>query len=55
MNMVGNLGAAVSAVAFPYFVANVTIPSLVETTGTPASFFLFAAARFRKTISASRS
>ncbi len=43
MNMVGNLGAAVSAVAFPYFVANVTIPGIAETTGTANSFFAFAA------------
>lgn len=43
MNMVGNLGAAVSAVAFPYFVANITIPVVAETTGTANSFFVFAA------------
>jgi ACS family glucarate transporter-like MFS transporter len=43
MNMVGNLGAAVSAVAFPYFVANVTIPGIAETLGTANSFFVFAA------------
>jgi ACS family glucarate transporter-like MFS transporter len=43
MNMVGNLGAAVSAVAFPFFVANVTIPGIAETPGTANSFFLFAA------------
>ncbi len=43
MNMVGNMGAAVSAVAFPYFVANVTVPRIAETTGTANSFFLFAA------------
>ncbi|TWU58294.1 MFS transporter [Rubripirellula reticaptiva] len=43
MNMVGNLGAAVSAVAFPYFVANVTIPMVAETPGTANSFFVFAA------------
>lgn len=43
MNMVGNMGAAVSAVAFPYFVANVTFPFFAETTGTANSFFLFAA------------
>ena len=30
MNMVGNLGAAVSAVVFPYFVANVTMPYFAE-------------------------
>ena len=44
MNMVGNMGAAVSAVAFPYFVANVTIPFFAESTGTANSFFVFAAA-----------
>ncbi|MEM7235450.1 MAG: MFS transporter [Planctomycetota bacterium] len=43
MNMVGNLGAALSAVAFPYFVANVTIPVLAETPETASSFFVFAA------------
>jgi ACS family glucarate transporter-like MFS transporter len=43
MNMVGNMGAAVSAVAFPYFVANVTIPFFAEATGTANSFFVFAA------------
>lgn len=43
MNMVGNMGAAVSAVAFPFFVANVTIPLFAETTGTASSFFVFAA------------
>jgi ACS family glucarate transporter-like MFS transporter len=43
MNMVGNMGAAVSAVAFPYFVGNVTIPFFAETTGTANSFFVFAA------------
>jgi ACS family glucarate transporter-like MFS transporter len=41
--MVGNLGAAVSAVAFPFFVANITIPGIAETPGTANSFFLFAA------------
>ncbi|QDT62652.1 putative sulfoacetate transporter SauU [Stieleria bergensis] len=43
MNMVGNLGAAVSAVAFPYFVSSVTVPFFAESTGTANSFFLFAA------------
>lgn len=42
MNMVGNMGAAVSAVAFPFFVANVTIPLFAETLGTANSFFVFA-------------
>ena len=44
MNMVGNLGAALSAVAFPFFVARVTIPGLVPETGSANSFFAFAAA-----------
>lgn len=43
MNMVGNMGAAVSAVAFPFFVANVTIPVIAESTGSANSFFVFAA------------
>ncbi|KAA1260183.1 putative glucarate transporter [Rubripirellula obstinata] len=43
MNMVGNMGAAVSAVAFPFFVANVTIPVIAPISGTANSFFLFAA------------
>ena len=43
MNMVGNKGAAVSAVAFPFFVANVTIPVLAPASQTPGSFFVFAA------------
>ena len=43
MNMVGNMGAAVSAVAFPWFVASVTIPFFAESTGTASSFFVFAA------------
>ncbi len=43
MNMVGNMGAAVSAVVFPYFVAKITLPYLAEAPGTPASFFVFAA------------
>ena len=43
MNMIGNLGAALSAIAFPYFVANVTLPFFAEETGTASSFFVFAA------------
>ena len=43
MNMVGNMGAAVSAVAFPYFMTHVTLPYFAETTGTANSFFVFAA------------
>lgn len=41
--MVGNLGAALSAVLFPYFVANVTLPIFATSTGTANSFFVFAA------------
>ncbi|RMF43307.1 MAG: MFS transporter [Planctomycetota bacterium] len=44
MNMVGNLGSALSAVLFPYFVAHVTLPVLAESTGSANSFFVFAAA-----------
>ncbi len=44
MNMVGNMGAAVSAVAFPFFVANITMPVFAEVQGTANSFFVFAAA-----------
>lgn len=43
MNMVGNLGAAVSAMVFPYFVAHVTLPFFAVETGTANSFFVFAA------------
>lgn len=43
MNMVGNMGAAVSAVAFPFFVANVTIPFFAPELGSANSFFVFAA------------
>lgn len=43
MNMVGNLGAALSAVAFPYFVYNVTLPIFAEKLETANSFFVFAA------------
>ncbi|MFK7766696.1 MAG: MFS transporter [Mariniblastus sp.] len=43
MNMIGNLGAAVSAVIFPLFVANITIPFFAPKTGTANSFFVFAA------------
>lgn len=44
MNMLGNIGSAISAVIFPYFVANVTLPYFAETTGTANSFFVLAAA-----------
>jgi ACS family glucarate transporter-like MFS transporter len=43
MNMLGNLGSAASAVIFPYFVANITIPFFAEKTGNANSFFIFAA------------
>ncbi len=43
MNMVGNMGAALSAVVFPYFVANITLPVLAPDLGTANSFFVFAA------------
>lgn len=43
MNMIGNMGAAVSAVVFPYFVANITLPYFATETGTANSFFVFAA------------
>ncbi len=43
MNMVGNLGSAASAVLFPYFVTQVTLPVVAESTGSANSFFVFAA------------
>lgn len=43
MNMVGNLGAALSAVIFPYFVAHVTLPVIAPQTGSANSFFALAA------------
>ncbi len=43
MNMMGNLGAALSAIIFPYFVAHVTMPYFAVATGTANSFFVFAA------------
>ena len=43
MNMVGNLVRCLSAVVFPYFVANVTMPYFAEQIGTANSFFVFAA------------
>jgi ACS family glucarate transporter-like MFS transporter len=42
MNMLGNLGSAASAIIFPYFVANITIPYFAETTGNANSFFVLA-------------
>ncbi|MCU0915096.1 MAG: MFS transporter, partial [Planctomycetes bacterium] len=44
MNMLGNLGSAFSAIIFPYFVAQVTLPGIAPEPGTANSFFLFAAA-----------
>ena len=43
MNMVGNLGSAASAMLFPWFIANVTLPVVAERTGTANAFFVFAA------------
>lgn len=43
MNMLGNLGSAFSAIIFPYFVANITLPFFAEQAGTANSFFVFAA------------
>lgn len=43
MNMVGNIGSALSAIIFPFFIAHVTIPYIVSSTGTANSFFVFAA------------
>jgi ACS family glucarate transporter-like MFS transporter len=42
MNMVGNLGAALSAIVFPYFRDHVTLPVFAEQTGSPNSFLVFA-------------
>ena len=44
MNTFGNLGSATSAILFPFFISNVTIPFFAEKTGTCNSFFIFAAA-----------
>jgi len=43
MNTFGNIGSATSAILFPFFIANVTIPFFAEQTGTANSFFIFAA------------
>ena len=43
MNMLGNLGAAASAILFPWFVANVTLPVIAPRADTADSFFAFAA------------
>ena len=37
------IGSAFSAIIFPYFLANVTLPYFTEQTGTANSFFVFAA------------
>jgi ACS family glucarate transporter-like MFS transporter len=42
MNMAGNIGSAVSAIIFPLFVNNITIPYFAPETGTANSFFVFA-------------
>ncbi len=44
MNMAGNIGSAFSAIVFPFFIAQVTIPFFADSTGTANSFFVFAAA-----------
>ncbi|MBA7613552.1 putative sulfoacetate transporter SauU [subsurface metagenome] len=44
MNMAGNIGSAVSAIIFPLFVNNITIPYFAPETGTANSFFVFAGA-----------
>lgn len=43
MNMLGNIGSALGAIIFPFFISSVTIPFLVPETGTANSFFIFAA------------
>jgi ACS family glucarate transporter-like MFS transporter len=43
MNMLGNIGSAASAIIFPFFISNVTIPFFAEKTGTGNSFFILAA------------
>ncbi len=43
MNMVGNIGAAFSAIIFPVFRHQITIPFLAEEPGSANSFFVFAA------------
>ena len=44
MNMAGNIGSAVSAIIFPLFVNNITIPAFAPEIGTASSFFVFAGA-----------
>lgn len=43
MNMFGNVGAALSSVMFPFFIAHVTMPFFAERAGTANSYFVFAA------------
>lgn len=43
MNMLGNIGSAISAIIFPFFVSSITIPILAQEAGTADSFFVFAA------------
>jgi ACS family glucarate transporter-like MFS transporter len=43
MNMLGNIGSALSAIVFPFFIASISIPFFAEKTGTANSFFVFAA------------
>lgn len=43
MNMLGNIGAAISAILFPFFINHVTIPIISNSSGTANSFFVFAA------------
>lgn len=43
MNMMGNLGSALSAIVFPFFVHHVTMPFFAVETGTANSFFVVAA------------
>lgn len=42
MNMVGNIGAALSAIAFPIFQESVTIPVIAPEAGTVNSYFFMA-------------
>ena len=43
MNMAGNIGSALSAILFPFFLANITLPFFAPKTGTANSYFVFAA------------
>lgn len=44
MNTFQNMGGALAAILFPYFIAHVTLPYFAEATGTANSYFAFAAA-----------